>query len=152
MSILKTRIPRDLQQVFIASNRNELVHTPPKSGNAFKMYRRKIPREVVCPFSDSELNDSISCDSSDGSRRRLLFGRDSMIQFRKQDSARYLLSEPSYDVSPRLPRCRSYDGSPHLPRRVSDKEINSNRWGSTDHSSSDLPPRLPGRCTTTAAA
>jgi hypothetical protein len=49
MPILKTRIPRDLQAVFLASQRGETVHEPPRSGAAFREFKRgaKSKKEVV---------------------------------------------------------------------------------------------------------
>jgi hypothetical protein len=99
--ILRTRIPRELREVFLASQRGELVNGPPSSGVACRIFGRR-----------KKNNSPIS------------FGKDTSTEFSARDPPMAILG-----ASSRQRRCRwsSQSGAhsnsssmPPKPRRASD--------------------------------
>lgn len=83
--ILKTRVPLELQKIFLASNRGETVVEPPKNGLGFKVFERRLFRR----------------SSSFGGRRtsrRIFFGEDEKVEFDKNLPPVSITTDDASDV------------------------------------------------------
>lgn len=143
--ILKTRIPRELQAVFLGAQRGEAVHAP-KSGVAFRVFERK--KFTVAPSSKAAARNSSEKKKS----ARLWFGSNETVVFDKKLPPSAKLAAPR----PRLCRWSSCPSGltvvgmpPPLPDR---SPVTDNRpklpMRATSPSSNQKPKlcRLPSRC------
>jgi hypothetical protein len=116
MPILKTRIPRELQAVFLASQRGETVHEPPRSGAAFREFKRgaKSKKEVVFDVQLPPVESRTPLDTPP--RRTCRWGSDLNAALPRQPKRAsrvvftFLPSVPSLSAS-------SSETSPALPKR-----------------------------------
>jgi len=149
--ILKSRIPKDLQQVFLASNRGEEVNEPPKSGTAFKVFRRKFfpGRRLVRQQCGRWRQESVKSIMRNVGRR-LSFGTDYTYEFdqHKPPSDRSERTVPlERPTSP--PSCRwQAQQEPvlqyHQERRQSIPRRPQRRYSDSSHASdNDVQDRLP---------
>jgi hypothetical protein len=113
--ILKTRIPRDLQAVFLASQRGETVHEPPRSGAAFREFKRVKSRKGVV-FNNAQLPPLESRMPDTPQRRSCRWG--SQVPSDPKAAAPRQPDRPAWVGFTFLPPLSpSSEASPALPKR-----------------------------------
>ena len=156
------RIPLELQRVFLASNRGQVVNVPPR--NAFQVFpMRKVKScellsNLLCSSSSSEL-DGLSDDEGDRrrrGRRMLKFASgDAMLEFdQRKPTNRCHSSKDQSPISP-VRTMDVHELDVHVPKPALHlPTIDASRWNLTldEKCSLDSRPSLPTRNATRRAS
>ena len=143
--IIQTRIPLELQQIFLASNRGEVVDEPPPRSTAFfsRLWRKRTKKEKKTTnigFGPEEKQES-----DRKGLRRLFFGRSKTARFDTDSPPTEMLEEESTERG--VKKNHSMRAAPNrfnsFPAPAVLKNPSPSRWGSPprDQQNSSAPKR-----------